>query len=92
MLAMKLMAMRLDPTDDKSDLAARLNLHKGIELSTPEAVVDFVASFYPEARITGRLRLGIQALWRVKDTPVQEGLAHPVADTLCWPDGAPGPG
>jgi hypothetical protein len=26
-----------------------------------------------EARISGRLRLGIQALWRVKDTPTQEG-------------------
>lgn len=36
-------------------------------------VIDFAASFYPEAKISARLRLGIRELWRVKDTPTQEG-------------------
>jgi hypothetical protein len=73
MLAMKLMARRLDPTGDKSDLADILNLLDVVGLHTPEDVMDFAGHFYPEARISGRLRLGIQALWRVKDTPTQEG-------------------
>jgi hypothetical protein len=73
MLAMKLMAMRLDPTGDKSDLADMLNLLDVVGLHTPEDVVDFAASFYPEAKISGRLHLGIRVLWRVKDNPSQEG-------------------
>jgi hypothetical protein len=73
MLAMKLMAMRLDPAGDKSDLADILNLLDIVGLQTPEDVLDFAASFYPEAHISGRLRLGIRALWRAKDTPTQKG-------------------
>src|SRR6266571_4101463 len=52
---------------------ARNWLNDGVGLHTPEDVVDFAVRFYPEARISGRRRLGIQALWRVKDTPTQEG-------------------
>jgi hypothetical protein len=33
-----------------------------VGLHTLEDVVDFAASFYPEARTSGRLHLGIQAL------------------------------
>ena len=55
------------------DLADILNLLDVVGLHTLEDVVDFAASFYPEARISGRLHLGIQALWRVRDTPTQEG-------------------
>jgi hypothetical protein len=62
MLAMKLMAMRLDPTGGKSDLADILNLIDVVGLNTPEDLVDFAASFYPEAKISGRLRLGIREL------------------------------
>jgi hypothetical protein len=72
-LAMKLMAMRLDPTGDKSDFADIINLIDVVGLKTPEDVVDLAASFYPEAKISGRLRLGIRELWRVKDNPTQEG-------------------
>lgn len=72
-LAMKLLAMRLDPTGNKSDLADILNLLDVVGLATPEDVIDFAASFYPEARISGRLRLGIHALWHLKDTPTPEG-------------------
>jgi hypothetical protein len=81
MLAMKLMSMRLDPTGDKSDLADILNLIDVVGLHTPEEVVDFAARFYPEARISGRLRLGIHELWRVKDNPTQEG-RHAAPDYL----------
>jgi hypothetical protein len=70
---MKLMAMRLDPTGAKSDLADIINLIGVVGLNTPEDLVDFAASFYPEAKISGRLRLGIRELWRVKDNPTQEG-------------------
>jgi hypothetical protein len=73
MLAMKLMAMRLDPTGEKSDLADIINLIDVVGLHTPEDVVAFAASFYPEAQISGRLRLGIRELWRVKDHSTQEG-------------------
>jgi hypothetical protein len=73
MLAMKLMAMRIDPTGGKSDVADIINLINVVGLTTPEAVIDFAASFYPEAKISARLRLGIRELWRAKDSPTQEG-------------------
>ena len=44
--------MRLDPTDDKSDLADIVNLIDVVGLQTPEDVLDFAASFYPEANIS----------------------------------------
>ena len=73
MLAMKLMAMRIDPTGDRSDVADILNLIAVVGFTTPEEVIDFAASFYPEAKISARLRLGIRELWHVKDNPTQEG-------------------
>src|SRR5712692_9278922 len=73
MLSMKLMAMRIDPTGGKSDVADILNLIDVVGFTTPEDVIDFAASFYPEANISARLRLGIRELWRVKDNPTQEG-------------------
>src|SRR5262245_51360509 len=73
MLAMKLMAMRLDPTGAKSDLTDILNLMDIVGLTTPEDAIDFAAAFYPEARISARLHLGIRALWRMKDQQTQEG-------------------
>src|SRR5215475_9255999 len=50
-----------------------LLLASNFRITTQEDVLDFAASFYPEAHISGRLRLGIRALWRAKDTPTQEG-------------------
>jgi len=73
MLAMKLMAMRIDPTGDKSDVADILNLIAVVGFTTSEEVIDFAASFYPEAKISARLRLGIHELWRSKDNFTQEG-------------------
>jgi len=73
MLAMKFMAMRLDPTGAKSDLTDILNLLDVVGLTTPEDAIDFAAAFYLEARISARLHLGIRALWRMKDHQTQEG-------------------
>lgn len=72
-LAMKLMAMRLDPTGDKSDLADITNLITIVGFKTSEELIDFAANFYPEAKISARLRLGIREIWRIKDTVEQEG-------------------
>ncbi len=65
-LAMKLMAMRLDPAAGEGDLTDIINLLDVVGLETPEAVLAFAAGFYPEATISGRLRLGIRELWRLK--------------------------
>lgn len=73
MLAMKLMAMRLDPAGSKSDLADIVNLLEVVGLKTPEQTIDFAASFYPEAKISARLHLGIRELWRMKENLRPEG-------------------
>jgi len=65
-LAMKLMAMRLDETAGKSDLDDIINLLDVVEIATPEAAIAFAAGFYPEAQISARLLLGMQELWRLK--------------------------
>jgi hypothetical protein len=73
MLAMKLMAMRLDPAGGKSDLADIVNLMEVVGLKTPEQTIDFAASFYPEAKISARLHLGIRELWHRRENLRQEG-------------------
>ena len=72
-LAMKLMAMRLDPAGGKSDLADIVNLMEVVGLKTPEQTIDFAAAFYPEAKISARLHLGIRELWRMGKNLRQEG-------------------
>ncbi len=72
-LAMKLMAMRLDPAGGKSDLADIVNLMEVVGLNTPDETIDFAASFYPEAKISARLHLGIRELWRMRENLGQEG-------------------
>jgi len=76
LLAMKLMAMRLDPAGGKSDLADIVNLMEVVGLKTAEATLDFAASFYPEAKISARLHLGIRELWRRRENLRQEGGQH----------------
>ena len=70
---MKLTSMRLDPSADKSDLADIINLMTIVGFKTSEELIDFAARFYPEAKISARLHLGIRELWRIKDTLKQEG-------------------
>ena len=70
-LAMKLVAMRLDPAAGKSDLDDIINLLDVVEVKTPEAAIEFAAAFYPQARISARLQLGLQELWRLKHQRVK---------------------
>jgi GrpB-like predicted nucleotidyltransferase (UPF0157 family) len=73
MLAMKLMAFRIDPVAGKSDIVDIINLIEVVGLESADEAVEFAAAFYPEARISGRLKLGIRELWRIKNSPTQEG-------------------
>ena len=71
-LAMKLMAMRLDETAGKSDLDDIINLLDVVGIATPEAAISFAAGFYPEARVSGRLLLGLLEIWRLKQSRPNE--------------------
>lgn len=63
MLAMKLMALRLDPASNRSDLDDILNLMQVVGLREKTEIVRFAARFYPEARISGKLALSVDYLW-----------------------------
>jgi hypothetical protein len=63
LLAMKLMAMRLDPAAGKSDLDDILSLIRVLGITDKAQLIQFAAAFYPEARISGRLRLGLDIVW-----------------------------
>src|SRR5262249_52472085 len=62
MLAMKLMALRIAPTEGK-DLEDIIRLMEVIGLKDKAKVVEFAAQFYPDARISGKLRLALDDLW-----------------------------
>ena len=49
-----------------------------VELHSAEEAVEFVSGFYPQARVSGRLVLGIRELWRIEGTL-----------TVDHPDGSP---
>jgi hypothetical protein len=72
-LAMKLMAMRIDAGSPKLDIADIVNLLEVVGLRSEDATIEFAAGFYPEARISGRLRLGIRELWRMRKALVKDG-------------------
>jgi hypothetical protein len=63
MLAMKLMALRIDPASERKDLDDILNLMQVIGLERREDIVNFAARFYPEARVSGKLMLSVDYLW-----------------------------
>jgi hypothetical protein len=75
-LAMKLMAMRIDETAGHKDLADILNLLEIVGVRSQEEIVQLTAAFYPEARISGRLKLGIDALWKARDIWVKDRDRH----------------
>lgn len=68
LLAMKLMAMRLDPAAGKTDLEDILNLMDVIDLTDKDRLKEFAAAFYPEARVSGRLHLGLDVIWAARQT------------------------
>jgi hypothetical protein len=63
MLAMKLMALRLDPGGSKSDLEDILNLMQISGMKEKGDILRFASRFYPEARTSGKLALAIDHLW-----------------------------
>jgi hypothetical protein len=68
LLAMKLMAMRLDPAAGKTDLDDILNLMEVVNVTDKKQLAQFAAAFYPEARVSGRLRLGLDVVWAARET------------------------
>jgi hypothetical protein len=63
MLAMKLMALRLDPGSGRNDLEDILNLMQVTHMTEKADISRFAARFYPEARTSGKLALAIDHLW-----------------------------
>jgi hypothetical protein len=63
MLAMKLMALRLDPGGSKSDLEDILNLMQVAGMKEKGDILQFASRFYPEARTSGKLALAVDHLW-----------------------------
>jgi len=62
-LAMKLMALRLDPGGERNDLEDILNLMRVAGLKEKADILQFAGRFYPEARTSGRLALAVDHLW-----------------------------
>jgi hypothetical protein len=62
MLAMKLMALRIAPAAGK-DLEDIINLLQIVGVTDKPKIIEFAANFYPEARISGKLRLALDDLW-----------------------------
>jgi|SRR5882672_9698784 len=76
MLAMKLMAGRIDAASGAKDLADILNLIEVTGITSKDEIVNFAAGFYPEARASGRLLLAIDELWKAREARVKEPPTH----------------
>ncbi len=72
MLAMKLIAMRIDSASGEKDLEDILNLLDVTSIASKDEIVKFAASFYPEARVSGRLALAVDQLWQAYEKRAQE--------------------
>lgn len=68
MLAMKLMAMRIDQGEDRKDLADIEKLIRIVGISSKAALIDLAARYYPEARVSPKLILTadriLAAVWK----------------------------
>ena len=62
LLAMKLMAMRIHDADGAKDREDICNLLAIVGLRTASQAIDFVAAFYPEARVSQKVASGIHEL------------------------------
>lgn len=58
MLALKLMSLRIGP-DDSKDLDDIINLCRVTDIASAAAMIELAAAFYPEARVSGKLRLSV---------------------------------
>jgi len=77
MLAMKLMAMRVDVMIEGDDLDDILNLLDIVGLARKEDVVAFAAGFYPEARISAKITLALDNLWRLHEDRTKSRVDEP---------------
>jgi hypothetical protein len=76
LLAMKLMAMRIGPEQASKDLADLLALMRVVGIARRDDLVAFAEGFYPEARRSPRLLLGLEQLWRAFQEQ-QDGAENP---------------
>jgi hypothetical protein len=77
MLAMKLMAMRIDVASGAKDLHDIVDLTRLLGLQHREQLLDLAAAFYPEARVSGKLHLALDALWQEKERRDRGGSPAP---------------
>jgi hypothetical protein len=63
MLAMKLMALRIDEGGARNDLEDILNLIHVTGIKAKADITEFAARFYPEARTSGKLAVSVDHLW-----------------------------
>jgi len=88
MLAMKLMALRIDPAEGTQDLHDVLSLLDIVGIERREGLVALAAGFYPEARVSGKLMLALDGIWREKERRERDG--HPRPTWQPRRGGAPG--
>ena len=75
---MKLMAMRIDETAGRKDLPDLLNLIEVLGIAQKSDLMTFAQAFYPEARVSAHVVLGITALWQER-TRLQQQSPPPEA-------------
>jgi hypothetical protein len=75
MLAMKLMALRIEPAE--KDFEDILNLLSVVGIKDKAEIVEFAAEFYPEARVSGKLRLALDQLWQAYQAKLQRNDDEP---------------
>lgn len=76
LLAMKLMALRIDAAEGAKDLPDLMRLLDVVGIRDKSDLIGFAAAFYPEARTSGKLLLSLDRLWtayqahdRTRDDP-----------------------
>ena len=77
LLAMKLMAMRVDLASGGRDLDDLVSLIAVVGIGRKEELIDLAAGFYPEARISGKLVFGLDGIWREKERRDRDGRPRP---------------
>ena len=80
MLAMKLMAMRIDAGSGKKDLDDILNLMEVVGIRSREALIATASRYYPEAKVSAKLLLASDAL--VAEARIREMRPHETARYL----------
>jgi len=77
LLAMKLMAMRVDAATGGADLEDILNLLQVVGPAGKQDIVELAAGFYPEARVSGKLLLSLDHLWSAYESRERQNRGEP---------------